>query len=218
MNDISFQLPEYVTIEKAQSQDKWTLNKLVCKFLIEEVLEFELRVMVWRLIKILPLFILLQIMFKLLFVNPLFIVVIIAIICTIIAMIFNIFLWLGFSWTNPLWSWSKYWIIKYENMIIACATLLESAEYSTISYVYIRPNWRKRKLGSALIQFMVNQSQKTVYLICQPKLLTFYRNLGFTQLNWDNLSLPLKTRFNIFSPHPKLWGFPLFLMEYEKSA
>ena len=218
MNEISFELPECVTIEKAQAQEKWNLTRLVWRFLLEEVLEFELRVVGWKLIKILGLLIPLIIMFKLLAFSPLLLVGIIAIIYTIIAMIFNIFLWLGISWTNPLWSWSQYWLVKYENMIIGHGTLLEGAEYSTISYVYIHPNWRKRKLGSALIQFMVNQSQKTVYLICKPKLLTFYTNLGFNKLNWHNLSLPLKQRFNIFMPHPKLWGFPLFLMKYEKSA
>ncbi len=218
MNKISFELPEGVTIEKAQSQDKWILTRLVWRFLIEEVLEFELRVIGFQLLIILVLFILLKIMFKLVFLNPLFFGGSIVIIYTIIYKFFYIFWWLIISWTNPLWNWSTYWLVKYENIIIGCCKLSEGAEYSTISSVYIHPNWRNRKLGSALIKFMVNQSEKTVYLICKPKLLAFYTNLGFNKLNWDNnLSLPLKTQFNIFSPHPKLWGFPLFLMEYEKS-
>ncbi|MEC4985246.1 MAG: GNAT family N-acetyltransferase, partial [Oscillatoria sp. PMC 1076.18] len=124
---------------------------------------------------------------------------------------FGLFMILG-TWLN----WSNYWVVECQKKVVACALLNCYPSNSELAYLYVKPAWRQQNLATCLIQRLVREAPKPLYLVCKPKLVKFYARQGFVKVSWRDLDPLVKAKFSIFQPHPKLWGFPLLMMEYKK--
>ncbi|MEC4989278.1 MAG: GNAT family N-acetyltransferase [Oscillatoria sp. PMC 1068.18] len=207
-------LPSKCHLRPAHPQDKWQLQKLILEFSLTEALQLDIRIICYRLLVIFWLFksapiltvtfsgreILIETILKILIFYNLFYLI-----------WFGLFMILG-TWLN----WSNYWVVECQKKVVACALLNCYPSNSELAYLYVKPAWRQQNLATCLIQRLVREAPKPLYLVCKPKLVKFYARQGFVKVSWRDLDPLVKAKFSIFQPHPKLWGFPLLMMEYKK--
>lgn len=86
---------------------------------------------------------------------------------------------LGFFTTNSCLDLSNTWIIKCQGQLVAWVTLRRSTKGSNILVLFVVKNWRKRGLGSALINHLIQEVSPPLSVICTDKLVSFYSRLGF---------------------------------------
>ena len=78
--------------------------------------------------------------------------------------------------------WNQYWVIETKGYLVACAKLQRYGKYSVLYDLYVVPDWRKKGVGSHLVNFLGQQANKPLYLACLPSRLAFYRRLGFAPI------------------------------------
>lgn len=222
MHDLAPELPSDCIIRPAQAIDKWAIQKLVWELIRTEAWEFDLRVLGFRLLLGLGSTLMLALQIWLLMISPDFLRGLLLVIIAYTAWWIISYLWSSavyfvLIFTHALSNWSKYWVIEYNKHIVACAALNIYSTHSELYYLFVKPAWRRQGLGSYLVKHCYQKSLLPLYLICKPNRLQFYLRLGFVQVPWHELVLPIKSSFAIFRPHPKLWGFPLFIMQYHKN-
>ncbi|NJO41753.1 MAG: GNAT family N-acetyltransferase [Cyanobacteria bacterium CRU_2_1] len=88
--------------------------------------------------------------------------------------------------------WRKFWVIEYRGRLIACAKLCQYRNYSLLYNVLVAAEWRKRGLGSALVNRLGQEATKPLYLACHPDKLRFYTRLGFVEVSPQKLSSPIR--------------------------
>lgn len=217
-------LPQGCVLRQAQAEDRWHLQKLIWQFEIEEVLELDIRVIGYKLLILLGIIIILSIQICLLELSPILIklILIIGIIYTSFAIftaINSLIIILSNIIIGAAINWSRFWVIVYEQdykqELIGCASVSYYSKKSSLGYLYIKPLWRNRGLGSYLLKHLVHKSPHPVSLVCKPKLVEFYGSYGFLPVSWQELSPTFTVMYGVFRPHPKLIGCPLILMEYQ---
>jgi N-acetylglutamate synthase-like GNAT family acetyltransferase len=78
--------------------------------------------------------------------------------------------------------WNQYWVIETKGYLVACAKLQRYGKYSVLYDLYVVPDWRKKGVGSHLVNFLGQQANKPLYLACLPSRLSFYQRLGFAPI------------------------------------
>jgi GNAT superfamily N-acetyltransferase len=217
------QLIQECVFRPAQCQERWQLQKLIWQFELEEVLALEARVISYKLLILVGISLILIAQMYLYQLSPTLVRLILSLsiiyngflvliaINTLFKIVHNIFL-------GAVNSWSRFWVIEYNQELIGCASLYFYHEHSSIGYLYIRPEQRNQGLGSSLLKILISQSPHPVSLVCKPKLMSFYRRHGFSPVSWHKLSSIFKIMYRIFQPHPKLIGYPLVIMEHQNAA
>lgn len=113
-----------------------------------------------------------------------------------------------------LFNWSRFQVIEQEGDIVGCALLNSYATHCELAYVFVKRQYRHQGLGSQIVQTLIQQSSQAVYLACKPQVVPFYEHQGFTTQTWQQLPSPAQRCFQLFRPHPRLWGFELNFMMY----
>jgi N-acetylglutamate synthase-like GNAT family acetyltransferase len=111
-----------------------------------------------------------------------------------------------------LLSWSQFQVIERDGAILGCALLNSYTAHCELAYVFVVPLHRHQGLGSRIVQTLVQQSTQDIYLACKPEVVAFYKQQGFLVQTWPELPISVKRCFQLFRPHPRLWGFPLCFM------
>ena len=105
--------------------------------------------------------------------------------------------------------WNQYWVIEANGYLVACAKLQRCGKYSVLYDLYVVPDWRKKGIGSHLVNFLGEQANRPLYLACLPSRLAFYRRLGFAPIAPKKLPTMLQYDLGI-SMRPGI--IPLVLM------
>jgi N-acetylglutamate synthase-like GNAT family acetyltransferase len=84
--------------------------------------------------------------------------------------------------------WIKFWVIEYDGKLVACAKLCRYDTHSVLYNVLVSPKWRRRGIGSFLVEHLADAANKPLYLACYPDKLSFYRRLGFVQVKRRDLA------------------------------
>ncbi len=207
------EVPLEISIRPACYRDKNTIQNLIWEFTFTEALELDLRIIVYRLLCIIILIYSFLIIRD--FAFPIYGNLVKALVTA--AILFN------FIYTIQLFSamitgigsnWQRYWVVEKDSQLIACALLNIYSSNSELAYLFVKPAWRRKKIASFLVARLIQESPNPLYLACKPKMMKFYSKFGFMELPWHDLSKPVRNIFNIFQPHPKLWGFPIVIMKY----
>lgn len=211
------EVPREISIRPACYRDKNAIQKLIWEFTFTEALELDLRIIVYRLLCIIILIYSFLVVRSLSF--PIYGTLVKVLVTSAILFncIYTIQLFSAMI-TSINSNWQRYWVVEKDSQLIACALLNIYSSNSELAYLYVKPFWRRKKVASSLIQRLIKESQNPLYLACKPKMVKFYSKLGFFEVPWHNLSKPVKNIFNIFQPHPKLWGFPIVIMKYSSSS
>lgn len=84
------------------------------------------------------------------------------------------------------------WVVECDRHIVAVARLSRSPQYSLLAYLYVAYRYRQRGLGSCLVQKLIQEANKPVFLFCLPELVGFYHRFGFIRPPKENVPLKLK--------------------------
>ncbi|MDX2228298.1 MAG: GNAT family N-acetyltransferase [Leptolyngbyaceae cyanobacterium bins.349] len=203
-------LPANCFIRPADQADRWVLQKLVLHLIWSEALGFDVRVIGYRLIKILLLGALVMleawcvkqlsssgwqsVLMVLLFVTAVW----------AIASGLVLLLYIALIPTEPLFNWPTYYVVECQHLPVACAAVSYFGEFCVLYHVVVAPGWRRQGLASVLVEHLVKQAKPPIYLVCKPRLIPFYQQLGFESLPWHHLSRPLKTHFRDFAVDRRL--------------
>ncbi len=112
--------------------------------------------------------------------------------------------------------WQQFWVIEFENNIIACGQLRNFSEVQELGSLVVAKKWRNSGLGSFLTQHLIEQATQPVYLECLgKKLVEFYTKLGFIVIDFPDLPASIKSKFKISQLGKKIIGVPVTFMKYQ---
>lgn len=221
MNEQELSLPAECVLRKAKETDKWKILKIVQEFILTEALEFELRLLGFRFLIVLGLSLLLLLQIWLVLIDSSLRLGLILTSVYTALMVFSqtlyLFTLIIFPFIEPLINWQRYWVVEYNQLLVACVALNSYSTHSELCYLFVKSAWRSQGIGSYLVKHIIQEAAPPLYLVCKPKLLQFYTLMGFLQIPWENLPGIIKSNFNIFRPHFKLTGYPLFIMEHQRN-
>jgi amino-acid N-acetyltransferase len=87
----------------------------------------------------------------------------------------------------PNQEWVNYWVVECHDRIRACAKWEHYDSYSELQRLYVTPKWRFNRLGSALVDRLVSQTQQPIYVITDRPHSKFFARFGFKAITWDEL-------------------------------
>lgn len=192
-------------VRPANQTDRWALQKLVLQLIWSEALGFDLRVIGYRTAKIVLLIALIGLevwLVKRIAIPELQSVVIVVLLFTVlwaIATSLILLLYVVLIPTEPLFNWSMYRVVECNYRPVACAALSYFGNFGVLYHVVVHPHWRRQGLASRLIQYLLKETSAPVYLVCKPRLIAFYGQLGFQVQAWQHLAKPIKTHFQDFA-------------------
>lgn len=112
--------------------------------------------------------------------------------------------------------WQQFWVIEFNEQIVACGQLRSFPEAQELGSVVVAPAWRNQGLGSFLIQHLIQQATQPLYLECLGnRLAKFYTRFGFVAIAWQELPRPLKLKFSL-SALAALLRIPVIFMQYRE--
>ncbi len=116
--------------------------------------------------------------------------------------------------------WSQFWVIEFENQIIACGQLRCFEAAQELGSLVVRSAWRHQGLGTYLAQYLIQQATQPLYLECVgSRLVQFYTRLGFIPIGWQQLPHALKWKFGLTKLMSTLFPFiPVTLMRHPGKA
>jgi N-acetylglutamate synthase-like GNAT family acetyltransferase len=215
-------LPPGCIIRPAREREKWLIQKLLLQFTTSEALAFDLRIILLNLLILLLLGLFFVINIKLWILLKYFILIkfilgatIVFLFISLVVLTFGIILFLLSIFTYALVNWSRFWVIECNGTLVACGELHSSTTHSMLYYLFVTPVWRSQQLGSCLVKRLVQEAVQPLYLVCKPKLVQFYSQLGFVIVPWHELSSPLQASFNIFKIDSRLTGISWAVMRYQ---
>lgn len=204
MVDSYASLPPDCVIRPARKADRWVLQQLVLSLIWSEALGFDVRVVSYRIAKILLLgaFVGVDAWLLKTIQSPTLQSVMLAMMLYAalwaIASILILLLYVVLIPTEPLFNWSMYWVVEHHQRPVACAALSHFGDFCVLYHVVVDHKWRGRSLASCLIRQFLKEIRQPVYLVCKPKLAGFYTRLGFVPVSWKHLSKPLRIHFKDF--------------------
>jgi N-acetylglutamate synthase-like GNAT family acetyltransferase len=224
LTELTPELPQGYVLRPAIESDQWLLQKLVWEFQIAEALDFDLRVFSYRVLVLglLAASLVFQIyVFR--SVNSELLRLIVSFGMTYVCVqmatsLYSLLLLLKYSLFGVSSTWERYWVIERDRQIVACVSLVTFKTEASLGYLYVKPEVRSQGLATHLLKHLITKSSIPISLVCKPKMIKFYADLGFVEVPWLNLSPTVKAIYHIFRPHPKLIGFPLVVMQWQTQA
>lgn len=82
---------------------------------------------------------------------------------------------------NPLGlEWRRFWIVEENGKLIACGQIKIHRDGSReLASIAVVPERRRRGYARAVIEQLLSDAQKPLYLTCRPNLEQFYAKFGF---------------------------------------
>ncbi|WP_299410864.1 GNAT family N-acetyltransferase [Acaryochloris sp. IP29b_bin.148] len=207
-------------LRPAQSQDKWALQQMIWQFTWDEGIQLDVRLFGYALFRIgliaLALWLQLYWRQRTLMVDVQFILTVTSVVTAGLGLfLFSTMMGhLVLRFCGVLLNWSRFQVIEQDGDIVGCALLNAYATHCELAYVFVKPQYRHQGLGSRIVQTLIQQTSQEVYLACKPRVVPFYEQQGFTIQPWQQLPSTAQRCFQLFRPHPRLWGFQLYFMRY----
>lgn len=169
-----FNLPPNFFIRRASQKDKWKIKQILLTWKDGiNILPINNSYW-WVLILVLSLYIIINL--------------------TILAVLIAIY----FIYELQIRDYSNFWVIDYNGSTVGCAELRIYKKHSLLFNLCIQKDYRNQKLASAMVEHIINEAPKPLYLSCFKELIPFYSRFGFMTIDPENLSDELKMALSIF--------------------
>jgi N-acetylglutamate synthase-like GNAT family acetyltransferase len=97
--------------------------------------------------------------------------------------LFALLLIIYFLYEFSIKNYSGFWTVEYQKKLVACAELRKRRGCSVIFNLFVKQEYRHQKLGSCLIEHLIHEGKKPIYLSCISDLIPFYNNFGFIAIS-----------------------------------
>ena len=111
--------------------------------------------------------------------------------------------------------WEQFWVIACDGEVVACGQLRNFPGAQELGSLVVAPEWRGRGLGAALMEQLVAEASKPLYLECPAHMADYYAGFGFVPVAWRTLPPALKAKFGLSKIASAVFGWSLVLMHYE---
>jgi amino-acid N-acetyltransferase len=118
---------------------------------------------------------------------------------------------------QPHEHWQRYWVVEQvgsktptrrwqlaklqiPSKIVACGRIDRCAQHAELYDLYVVPAWRGQGVGRVLVEHLVEQSNRPLYLACLPAAVGFYRRFGFVPIGSETLPVVLRARLSFLNP------------------
>ncbi|MBD2452345.1 GNAT family N-acetyltransferase [Nostoc sp. FACHB-152] len=110
----------------------------------------------------------------------------------------------------------QFLVIEYHGRLVAFGQLRNFPLAQELGSLYVAPNFRNQGLGTFLIENLIIEATKPLYLKCVKKeLMSFYTKRCFVTVDYQDLPNSLKSKFFLSQLRKKfLKGF-VFFMKYK---
>ncbi|MGB3534622.1 MAG: GNAT family N-acetyltransferase [Microcoleaceae cyanobacterium] len=109
--------------------------------------------------------------------------------------------------------WQQFWIIEQGGDVIACGQLRCHGAVQELGSLVVTSRQRHQGLGSYLVQHLIQQSTRPLYLECLGKNLEqYYHRFGFLAVSWQALPSELKLKFGLAQIGRILLKIPIVFM------
>lgn len=113
----------------------------------------------------------------------------------------------------------QFWVIEFDNNIIACGQLRRFEKAQELGSVVVKKQWRNQGLGSYLTQYLIQQATLPLYVECLGETLKqFYEKNGFVEVNFHNILPSIQKKFQVTSTVAKWLKLPLHIMVLNKTS
>lgn len=113
--------------------------------------------------------------------------------------------------------WQQFSVIECNERTIACGQLRAFPGAQELGSLVVAPDWRRKGLGSYLVEYLIERATQPLYLECLGhKLAEFYARFGFVAVTWEELPRSLKFKFALSASIAR-FGVPVTMMHYSKS-
>jgi N-acetylglutamate synthase-like GNAT family acetyltransferase len=100
----------------------------------------------------------------------------------------------------------RYWVMEYQGQLIGCGRLDRHPQHAEIYDLFVLPEWRSTGIGQAIMQQLIAQTSRPIYLASLPSATTFYQKLGFVPITTRELPLLVTGRLSLNSPRYRQVG------------
>jgi N-acetylglutamate synthase-like GNAT family acetyltransferase len=81
--------------------------------------------------------------------------------------------------------WSNTLMAERENHLIAIACTQRKPTYSILAYLVVKCDYQRWGIGSQLVQSVVEQIPRPIFLLCDYSKIRFYERFGFERVQLD---------------------------------
>lgn len=80
--------------------------------------------------------------------------------------------------------WQGMWLIESDRRLIGYARITPRSAYTALDILYLAPSHRRRGIGSAFVQWLIQRDEPTaIYVLASKELQRFYDRLGFLPIS-----------------------------------
>ncbi|WP_254172766.1 GNAT family N-acetyltransferase [Planktothrix pseudagardhii] len=109
--------------------------------------------------------------------------------------------------------WQQFWVIESHKQIIACGQLRQFTDVEELGSLVVSRAWRGKSLGAILVEHLIQESTKPLYLECLGQnLANFYTRFGFIPVDFSALPTSIKPKFGISNWAKILLKIPVIFM------
>jgi amino-acid N-acetyltransferase len=111
--------------------------------------------------------------------------------------------------------WQQFTVVSHGDQLVACGQLRRHGPAQELGSLVVKPGWRNRGIGNALVQHLVHQADGSLYLECLgDRLAAFYAPLGFVPAPWDTMPDAISKKFRLSAAIATVLPIPLHILEY----
>ena len=121
---------------------------------------------------------------------------------------------------NPIdLRWQRFLVAEDETGIVGAVQIRPHDGAPELASLVVREDQRGRGVGSRLIQALIAQSPRTLYLFCRPQLEGYYARFGFRAIGVKEAPPSLRVRYAIGRIITRLIvGRPMLMMKKTSGA
>lgn len=121
---------------------------------------------------------------------------------------------------NPIdLRWQRFLLAEDETGIVGAVQIRPHDGAPELASLVVREDQRGRGIGSQLIQSLITQSPRTLYLFCRPQLKDYYARFGFGAIGVKEAPPSLRVRYAIGRIITRLIvGRPMLMMKKTSEA
>lgn len=100
---------------------------------------------------------------------------------------------------SQMQNWAQFYLVESNSKLIAYARLSKYSQYSILHYLHssIKSRSSCEQLAKELLQYLITQSNKPIYLACEAESVGLYKRIGFNTIATSNLPSSLQFGANI---------------------
>ncbi|HCF28602.1 MAG TPA: hypothetical protein DEV81_15685, partial [Cyanobacteria bacterium UBA11049] len=79
-------------------------------------------------------------------------------------------------------------VVECSGRLVAYAKMFNCNDLKILQYLYVTPHYRKQGIGSYIIQNLIQEATKPIYLVAALGKTRYYTRLGFVKLRFNQLA------------------------------